>query len=485
MLHRSPRFDLLIAAVSLCSLAILATPGSLLAQGPFPCSGDAFIVQDRNPPVAVGGQLTAVTQAMMGFDFTNIGTEQVEYNNIGFNRTDGFIYGLELVDLPGTANDGNNGIIRVGNNGSITNLMAVTTNMSTTCGVSFPSNIRFDAGDVSEDGAHLYINQAGRDRLYIVDITTDPPVLLHCPEIRLGGNPISINTNRVNDWAFNDDDGNLYGGDRDDDQVARLDLDTYLMAPGATITRTDFAVTGDGFTGTEAFGGAWFNALGTLFLYRNAGTIFDVIDVTGGAPTMEVIDSQGGPGSTRNDGAACAQDFVGAAKSMVTNNPGSLPATITITYTFENFSDTLPLTSLSAIDNLLPVFGMMPDVDNDGGDDWNLITPISGALANPSFNGGDGMTPDNELFAAGSSLAANSTTTITVMLELRTENADTDMDQIYCNSVVFTGELDGVSFGDTSTDGNNPDPNDDDAPVEDDPSCMPQVPVELQSFSID
>ena len=52
----------------------------------------------------------------------------------------------------------------------------------------------------------------------------------------------------------------------------------------------------------DAFGGAWFDASGHLFLYQNSGAIFE-IDVE----TLQIVDMQSGPSSSRNDGAACIE----------------------------------------------------------------------------------------------------------------------------------------------------------------------------------
>lgn len=66
----------------------------------------------------------------------------------------------------------------------------------------------------------------------------------------------------------------------------------------ATGVRTDVNVAG--LPSGSAYGGAWFDAAGTLFLYQNSGVIYE-IDLSG--PT--VVNTQTGPGATRNDGAAC------------------------------------------------------------------------------------------------------------------------------------------------------------------------------------
>jgi len=163
---------------------------------------------------------------------------------------------------------------------------------------------------------------------------------------------------------------------------------------------------------------------------------------------------------------------------MSSSNPGGLPATITITYVFENFDGATPLTTLGAVEDLSAVFGTHAV-------DWSFLSASSTpmGLVNPAFNGHSVTQLINQ--APMQSLAAGATGTVTVTLLLTADGGDTDMDQVYCNQVMLTGELGGVRFGDTSTDGADPDPNGDAVPLERDPSCIMQVPVELQSFTID
>ncbi|MEE8525837.1 MAG: hypothetical protein V3T72_18025, partial [Thermoanaerobaculia bacterium] len=82
-----------------------------------------------------------------------------------------------------------------------------------------------------------------------------------------------------------------------------------------TGVRTDVAVEGcmpfgpdcaaTGLPSGTAYGGAWFDSTGRLFLYRNSGAIYE-IDLDGGGPGVpRVVRTQTGPSSSRNDGAAC------------------------------------------------------------------------------------------------------------------------------------------------------------------------------------
>lgn len=176
--------------------------------------------------------------------------------------------------------------------------------------------------------------------------------------------------------------------------------------------------------------------------------------------------------------ASCVFPLVGAAKLM-TPQDMTLPATIQITYSFENFGSETML-GLGAIDDLSAVFGVF-------GLDWTFtsISSVPVSLANPSFNG----SVDTELIqqAPSQDLAIGNTGTITVMVELQT-TAAADINGEFCNQITVTGRDSlGASYQDLSVEGTDPDADGDANPTEESASCFSQtdVPVTLQSFSID
>ncbi|MCP3913631.1 MAG: hypothetical protein GY713_22125, partial [Actinomycetia bacterium] len=205
----------------------------------------------------------------------------------------------------------------------------------TVFGLGLPAGLpagAYDAGDVSPDGATMFLNAGGADFLYEVDLAT----------LIVTSTAITGDIGVVGDWAFNPVDGLLYGGDSADTELATLDP--------ATGIRTDLAVTG--LPPSPGFGGAWFTGAGELFLYSNDGNILQ-IDLSG-PPT--IVLTQAGPASTNYDAAACVQGVVGAAKNMAGTSTG-LPATMTIDYVFENLSLTTDMVNLLAADDLVAVFG--------------------------------------------------------------------------------------------------------------------------------
>jgi uncharacterized repeat protein (TIGR01451 family) len=244
-------------------------------QPGFPCNGDTYIVQN------IDAQLTLVDQTTSPFTFVPIGPPAgTEYNNLGFRSTDGLLYAVEL------SSSGNLQILQIDATGAVTGLGRPA---------GLPTGPRFDAGDVTPDGTTMYITANGQ-ALYRLDLTGVPalPPVTSVAITGAGG--------FVFDWAVHPTNGLLYGGDSSQGQLA-------ILNP-ATGVRTDVAVAGCSPVTTTcnaaalpsgvAFGGAWFNSAGRLFLYRNGGTIYE-IDLAG----PQIVSTQTGPGSSRNDAAAC------------------------------------------------------------------------------------------------------------------------------------------------------------------------------------
>ncbi len=430
---------------------------------PFACTGEAFIVQEQN------AQLTRVVELPGGdFDFEPIGIPAgIEINNLAFRRADGFLYGVHLLP-PASGIGGNDGLVRIDSTGAVECLGPVP-GLPSGDGSSVP---RFDAGDISPDGSTMYITVGGFNnnniKLYAVDLTQ--PTLPQQP-----GFPKDVDgdTGFVNDWAAHPTTGLLYGGDRTG-QGGNAEL---AMLDPATGVRTDRVVTG--LPTGVSYGGAWFNAAGELFLYRNnPGQIFKINIDDPDNPTL-VGAPQDGPSSSFNDSAACVQDFLGTALELDCLPP--IPASYSLTYTFENLADSSPsedLSEISAQDDLTEVFGAH-------GTNWNFvsITSSTGSFHNPDF---DGHT-DTQLIAADQDLAAQSSVTVTVTVEVVSEDADSDMDGMICNQLTGTGSISGgASFGDVSTAGLNPDPDGNGSPDESVVTCVSAcVPVTLMQFSVD
>ncbi len=194
----------------------------------------------------------------------------IELNSAGYRVTDGMLYAVELTAF------GNSGIVRIDPAGCTVDSLSPA---------GLPTNQRFDAGDVSADGTTMFINRAGLNPLYTVDLTAPSPIAV---QVNLSGA-----TGYVHDWAYRAADGQLYGGDSLHGQLAVLDP--------VTGDRSDAALVDTGLGLLPAgpgYGGAWFDDDGLLVLYRNDGEIY-FVDVE--VPAVVRIET--GRASSRNEAA--------------------------------------------------------------------------------------------------------------------------------------------------------------------------------------
>ena len=232
---------------------------------PFSCTGDAFMVQERQ------AELVRFDQWGPPPGFEPIGDANAfQINNLGFHGPEGMLYGFRITSP--------SEIVRIDREGTV-------------FGLGLPQGLPagvLNAGDVSTDGTTLYLNKSGESPLYALTLPAGPVQQV----------PVTGDTGVVADWAYHPGDGRLYGGDRTDGELAILDPATGL--------RTDVAVGGGGLPPSSlGYGGAWFDAAGQLFLYLNHGTLYEIADAAGLPVVVDV--SAGGPASRNNDGAACRE----------------------------------------------------------------------------------------------------------------------------------------------------------------------------------
>jgi hypothetical protein len=247
-------------------------------------------------------------------------------NNLGFGSTDGLLYATMLsYDTDGDpsapyvfSTPDLLGIFKIDSTGKVVGPLV-------TSGVTIPDNLRWAAGDVHPDGTKMYIStqyqsNTGDGALYIVDLTQNP-------------------TERSADGQH----AILYAGTRSylDGVILRLDpqTGTITVVPGSGAIVLPGGVVNNAL---QAYGGAWFNAVGDLFLYRNEGTVYQIdldfaYDVgqcteagDGGCPKV-ISTQENGPDSNFNDAAACVAAEIELIK---TADPTSVPAGGSSTYTF-------------------------------------------------------------------------------------------------------------------------------------------------------
>ncbi|AKB26166.1 type I secretion target repeat protein [Methanosarcina sp. MTP4] len=377
----------------LAMVALLAMmPGAASAQEPFTCDGKAFVVQDQL------ANLYNVTLTDGSATLTQIlPTATIEYNNLGYRSTDGLLYAAQL---QGTGyGDGIVQIIRIDANGNIEGLGLPP-------GLPTGVQTRFDAGDISADGNTMYITFGARSddpqttlgynlNLYKLDLGSwaGPPNPL--PPVTI----VSITGDNawVNDWAYNPNDGLLYGGDQ---WGTSLNSNSQLSVLNpATGVRTDYDV---GFGPTTAFGAAWYDSVrGTIFLYQNTGTIYeiDVSDLGGAGPS--ILNSWSAPVSTRNDGTFCAGlpaapeiDIEKSTNGEDADAPPGPTITAGETVTWEyvvNNTGNVPLINVTVTDDqgVTPVYQSGDDGDNilQPGEIW-IYNATGTAISGPYANNG-------------------------------------------------------------------------------------------------
>jgi hypothetical protein len=249
-----------------------------------PAQALPVVMQDNiSPPdgslysVALGSPATTFPTTSADTTLSLLGTASTEYNSMGW-RSDGFLYGIELNSIGGTGN-----YVKINpSNGSV---------ISTTAIPSLPANwttVRWDAGDVNNAADVLYIaNTATVNDLYTLNLATGS--LTSTTPVIISG------VNYVADWAYNPNDGFLYGGDSDGDFV-KLN-----PANGSTVS-TRILASG------EAYGAAWYDPTdGDIYVYRNSPTNNKVsvyqVDLDG-TPTL--VSRWGATGTFLNDGAYVA-----------------------------------------------------------------------------------------------------------------------------------------------------------------------------------
>jgi hypothetical protein len=295
----------------LALVALLVAAGAVWAEPvPFECTGEAFMVQE-NPAT-----LYQINKSTSPFTFDPIASFTTQLNNLGYRNGENVLYAMVLNNTGGPL--GNSGIVKIDRDG---NVFPVATT-----GVTIPSGIRYNAGDVSVDGSWYYLNVQtmdgitiqGDSTLFIVDLTSGDGS---------AGSPLTVtsierqNTTGLGDSLLNIADWAAHPTEKANDGIqpvlygASYQGNIFRLDPfTGSVTRvgTSAILPGGVQQPGNAYGGTWFDADGRFFAYRNGGpTVGDrpgeiyEVDLAG----QMVLSAQfGGPSSTFNDAAACAAE---------------------------------------------------------------------------------------------------------------------------------------------------------------------------------
>ena len=224
----------------------------------FNCDSKMYLVQ--NPNTA----LYNIDSSTNPFTYPMIGSlAGYQYNAIGFNPTDNFIYGMKTFS---------NNLLRIDANGLITDLGAITGLPAIVSGVT----TNYNSGEFDNLG-NLYIKHVGSNSaLYKVNVTTKTATLI----------TLSQPTD-PSDLAYNLVTGLLYGVNSDGRLFSINPANGLVSLIGTS-------------PGAATFGGLFGSSTGEIYGINNAGGFYQ-FNLTTGERTL--ISSA--PASTNNDGAHC------------------------------------------------------------------------------------------------------------------------------------------------------------------------------------
>ena len=296
----------LISLLTLLAVLVGYYPQRGLTQtgGAFVCDRSLYISQGQGTT-----QLNRVNTNPFGLDL--IGQEpNVEYNAIGFNVQDGFIYGISPQGSPPI-------VYRIFSDGTTDPLGTPT---------GFPNIVdpRFAfAGDIDGNG------------IYYVYVTVNGPAPADQPNffaINLATNTVVSSQTLVGtnfaDISFNPVDGQLYAFDTTLRQMAQINPTTgavtYFGAQNPPGIRTDTAV-----------GASFFDAFGNFFAYESngpqgVGNVLVIPNLSPANPVEFQTQASNVGGVLRFDGASCAF-AVNLEKAVA---PQTVTAGGTVTYTY-------------------------------------------------------------------------------------------------------------------------------------------------------
>ncbi|GAA4663956.1 MULTISPECIES: DUF11 domain-containing protein [Amycolatopsis] len=271
--------------------------GTASAATPFDCTGQVFLGQRVNLSSA---QFFAGSFGSGNISFTKVGAPaQVDYNAIGFNTKDNYVYGI------GGSQSAPN-LVRIDSTGAVTTL-------PTPAGL--PSVLTLTDGNrngwnvgVFDDQGYLYIASSAHPALFVIDVAANRLVRT----VNLTAPP---NTGDITYAA-----GYFWGG-LADGSVSRINPTTGVtdVFPGAMPA--------------GGYGGAFTYGNGDLGFYANAGVLNRVAVANPGSasPTFTFISSQTGPSSSANDATSCAAPATDL--SIVKAGPAQVEQGGTVSYT--------------------------------------------------------------------------------------------------------------------------------------------------------
>lgn len=244
-------------------------------SSPIGCTNTAFLYQSVAPSGTdiIGLDISTGNQTTL---YPNVTPDNFGINAVGYNVTDGHIWG-SYIGTPGM-------IARIGADG-VPVLFTI------------PGITSYNVGTVDNNGV-FYLYVSNDTKIYKVDVNPSSPTYLTLLS------PVLTTTGaNVADWAFNPVDGFLYGVSTNTAAPLHELLKINTKTGAVTTLGT---VTGTAAFNAGAFGAAYFDALGNLYVGDNtAGGVHKISTVQNvKGNTTAALRSQGQP-SQGNDGALC------------------------------------------------------------------------------------------------------------------------------------------------------------------------------------
>ena len=287
---------------------------------PIPASGPTFacdntLFQGINQPT----EFFIINTSTNSLDRAPFNVGNVITNALGFNITDGYIYGVDRTS--GLPNSGK--VYRIASDGTVTDLG------------NPPQAPDAFAGDFDRNGI-FFVHQSppGNSGLFRIDVSgstaTDigQPILLSNPTLE------------VSDMAFNPIDDRIYAIDEANGNVVQID-----PVSGQTI----YLATSPRLVTPGPNGAVYFDAFGAFFAYENdTGILYKYeLDLVNNTALGEVFAT--GPGVSFNDGTACPYNV--QLQKTVAPEQINAGGRVTYTYTITN-QNTASFTNINLSDTL-------------------------------------------------------------------------------------------------------------------------------------
>jgi VCBS repeat-containing protein len=318
-----------------------AGPVSAATPGPFTCSSDFY--------QEIDGQLKLLNP--VSGQYTNIGSQaSFDYNAIGYDTQNNYIYGIE--------EGGSNGdLIKVANDGSTTNL-GLPANL--------PTGNNYYAGDFDLNG-NLYLTTFNSNTIYEINVNSSPltatPITITGDSLVNGSDNVYINSNGTGYLYL------IYG-----DSLSVVNLTTDTATTGTVGGPSGW------LSGGDDFGAGWTDSAGELFFSNNAtGTIYQILNYNNPTPTAEFQVS--GTVTSNNDGASCALATQSPFDPPVANNASFTTTVNTALNETTSLLNNDVGNSLTVTSNTNPTHGSVT-VNSNGTFDY---TPDPGFVGTDSF----------------------------------------------------------------------------------------------------